>query len=290
MDNFINDVLKNLQSYYDGFVKLIPQLVLAFIVFSVLLFIANRTRSVVNTRLTKRMDDPLLARFLATVIKTTIVLVALLLVLRIVGLGGLATGLLSGAGVGAFVIGFAFKDIGENFLAGILMAFDRPFNVGDTVELDGQTGKVIALNLRNTQIKSFDGKDIFIPNANIVKNPVVNYTIDGFLRYDFNIGLDYGSDVSEACKIILDTLQTIPGILQDQKKPSVSLGSLDSSTFTLTAYYWLDTYDPNVSSGDIKTIAVDKVLTNLEKSGFYMPGDIIEMKPYKGSGEEKKAV
>ena len=88
-------------------------------------------------------------------------MVALLLVLTIIGLGGVATGLLSGAGVGAFVIGFAFKDIGENFLAGILMAFDRPFNVGDTVELGGEKGKVIALNLRNTQVKSFDGIRIF---------------------------------------------------------------------------------------------------------------------------------
>jgi small-conductance mechanosensitive channel len=289
MEKFINDIVANLQTYYDSFVAVLPKLILAFLVFAVLLFIANRTRSVVNTRLTTRMDDPLLARFLGTVAKTAIVIVALLLALQIIGLGGLATGLLSGAGVGAFVIGFAFKDIGENFLAGILMAFDRPFNVGDTVELGGEKGKVVALNLRNTQIKSFDGKDIFIPNANIVKNPVTNYTIDGFLRYDFNIGLDYGSDVSEATKIILETLKDVRGILQEQKPPSVSLGSLDSSTFTLTAYYWLDTYDPEISAGGIKTQAVDKVLTNLEKAGFYMPGDIIEMKPYKGVEAVKKA-
>lgn len=282
MEKFINDIIENLYNYYESFVAVLPKLILALFVFAVLLFVANRTRSVVNTRLSKRMDDPLLARFLGTVAKTLIVIVALFLVLQIIGLGGLATGLLSGAGVGAFVIGFAFKDIGENFLAGILMAFDRPFNVGDTVELGGEKGVVLALNLRNTQIKSFDGKDIFIPNANIVKNPVTNYTIDGFLRYDFNIGLDYGSDVSEASKIILETLKEIPGILQDKKKPSVALGSLDSSTFTLTAYYWLDTYDHEISSGAVKTKAVDKVLTNLEKSGFYMPGDIIEMKTYKG--------
>lgn len=289
MEKFINDLVANLQTYYESFVDVLPKLILAFLVFAVLLFIANRTRSVVNTRLSHRMDDPLLARFLGTVAKTMIVLVALLLVLRIIGLGSLATGLLSGAGVSAFVIGFAFKDIGENFLAGIMMAFDRPFNVGDTVELSGEKGKVVALNLRNTQIKSFDGKDIFIPNANILKNAVTNYTIDGFLRYDFNIGLDYGSDVSEATKIILETLKDVSGILQEQKQPSVSLGSLDSSTFTLTAYYWLDTYDPEISSGAIKTRAVDKVLTNLEKAGFYMPGDIIEMKTYKGVEVEKKA-
>ena len=281
MNNFFNDLTQNLYSYYDSFIDILPKLVLAFVVFSVLLFLANRTRNVVNTRLNRRMDDPLLARFLGTVVKTSIVLVAFLLVLKIIGLGGVAMGLLSGAGVGAFVIGFAFKDIGENFLAGILLAFDRPFNVGDVVELGGEKGKVMTLNLRNTQIKSFDGKDIFIPNANIVKNPVTNYTIDGFMRYEFNIGLDYGSDISEATRIVLNTLKEIPNILQDDKPPSVILGNLDSSTFTLIAYFWLDTYDQEISAGKIRTEAADKVLTNLEKAGFYMPNDIVEMKLYK---------
>ena len=130
----------------------------------------------------------------------------------------------------------------------------------------------------------FDGKDIFIPNANIIKNPVINYTIDGYLRYDFNIGLDYGSDVSQASKIILETMQTIPGILQDIKPPSVMLGSLDASTFTLTAYFWINTYDPDVSAGRVKTQAVDKVITQLNGAGFYLPGNIVEMKSYAGSG------
>ncbi|HAZ24509.1 MAG TPA: mechanosensitive ion channel protein MscS, partial [Algoriphagus sp.] len=102
----------------------------------------------------------------------------------------LVSGLLAGAGITAFVIGFALKDIGENFLAGILLAFKRPFKVGDTVDINGIRGVVLNLNLRDTQIKTPDGKDVFIPNATIIKNPLVNFTIDGFLRYDFIVGLD----------------------------------------------------------------------------------------------------
>jgi small-conductance mechanosensitive channel len=263
-------------------VALLPKLILAIVVFTLLFFIANQTRNFVNKRLSTQMDDPLLARFLARLTKMAINIIGLLFVLKIIGLSDIAAGLITGASVSAIVVGFAFKDIGENFLAGIMLAFNRPFRVGDTVELNGHTGKVIALNLRNTQIKSFDGKDIFIPNANIVKNPVINYTIDGFLRYDFTVGLDYGSDVDKAMKIMMDTLMKVPNLLKDKGKgPSVSYSSLGASSLNLTAYFWIDTEDPKVSAGTVRTEAVDKVLSALDEAGFYMPGDIVEMKNYK---------
>ncbi len=186
MNNLLQDTLENLRSYYDDMVALLPKLALALLVLIALLFIANFIQNFSKDRLSRRMDDPLLARFIARLVGTSVIVLALLMALRIVGLGGVAVGLLSTAGVGAFVVGFAFKDIGENFLAGILLAFNRPFRVGDTVELNGHKGTVVTLNLRDTQIKTFDGKDIFIPNANVVKNAVVNYTIDGFLREDLH--------------------------------------------------------------------------------------------------------
>jgi small-conductance mechanosensitive channel len=106
-----------------------------------------------------------------------------MVVFRFVGLTGVVSGLLAGAGISAFIIGFALKDIGENFLAGILLAFKRPFRVGDLVDIGGIRGTVLILNLRDTQIKTPDGKDVFIPNANIIKNPLVNFTIDGFISF-----------------------------------------------------------------------------------------------------------
>jgi len=163
-----------------------------------------------------------------------------------------------------------------------MLAFHRPFRVGDTVDLDGYTGKVVALNLRNSRIKTFDGKDIFIPNANIIKNPVVNYTMDGFLRYDFTIGLDYGSDVNKAIQVIMKTMQQVSGVLQEEKKISISVSNLGTSTLDLRVYYWLNTFDTTVSSGKVKTQAVQQTLTALTTAGFYLPGNIVEVKNYHG--------
>lgn len=280
MNEFINDLWIHLETYYTELVALLPKLVLAIITFTILFFIANRSRTIVGDRLSKRMDDPLLARFLARMVKMTIVILSLMLVFKIIGLGDIAAGLITGASVSAVVIGFAFKDIGENFLSGIILAFNRPFRVGDTVELDGIKGKVVALDMRTTHMKSFDGKDIYIPNASVIKNPVINYTIDGFMRNEFVIGLDYGSDVDKAIKIILEEMKKIDGALKEKKVPSVHISNLNTSTLDLTVQYWLDTFDTKFPATSVRTKAINNILEALDKAGFYLPGEVVELKNY----------
>lgn len=280
MERVLTDLWNNVQSYYNDFVALLPKLALAILVFTLLYLVANYTRKFAQRRLAERMDDPLLARFLARNIKTAIVLVAMLLVLHIIGLSGVAVGLLSTAGLGAFIIGFAFKDLGENFLAGVTLAFNRPFKIGDVVQLDGMEGSVVSLNLRNTQIKTFDGKDVFIPNANIIKKPVINYTIDGFLRQDIVIGLDYGSDVDRAIQIILGVLRETPDVLQGEKAPTVFVSEPATSTLNLAIYFWIDTYDPEISGLKLKSDVINNVLAALAQAGYYLPADILELKNY----------
>lgn len=280
MDTFFADFMDTLQGYYGSFVSLLPKLILAIIVFTILFFLANRSRNFVNSRLSKQMDDMLLAKFLARLVKITVVLIALLIVLKIVGLTDIATGIITGASVSAIVVGFAFKDIGENLLAGVMLAFNRPFRVGDTVELSGHEGKIVSLNLRDTQIKTFDGKDIYIPNASIVKNPVINYTIDGFLRKEVEFGIAYGSDISKAMQLVLERLNAIPGVLKEEKQPAVMISSLGNSALMIKGFYWLDTFDDAVSGSQVNDEIIKGVLEAMNNAKINMPGDIIELKNY----------
>ncbi|MEK7253794.1 MAG: mechanosensitive ion channel domain-containing protein, partial [Bacteroidota bacterium] len=244
MNGLLQDLLNNIQSYYKGFVDLLPKLALAIIVFTVLLWFANFVKQFSSRRLAQRMDDTTLANFIAKLIGMVMVTGALLLVLRIVGLGDVAVGLLSTAGVGAFVIGFAFKDIGENFLAGIVLAFNRPFRIGDMVELGGIRGRVIVLNLRDTQIKTLDGKDASIPNSAIVKNPVINFTRDGFLRLEFIVKVAYeAGDLDTISEKVLDAIRTVPGVLKEEKSPSALLQDMVGSAVNLRFFFWTDTFD-----------------------------------------------
>lgn len=251
----------------------------AFLLF---VFLSRKSKVFLERRLTKRMDDDLLAKFLAGIFASVVILVGIMVVFRIIGLTSIVSGLLAGAGISAFVIGFALKDIGENFLAGILLAFKRPFRVGDVVDINGLRGQVLSLNLRDTQIKTGNGKDVFIPNSILIKNPLINFTIDGFLRYDFVVGLDYGSDYQGAIDVIKSSLHGIPGIVENRRKVTVRVSEMAESTLNIEINFWVDTLDNTYMDADIKSAAILSVLTSLEKAGYNMPAKIIELKTHKG--------
>ena len=255
---------------------------LALGTFLIFLFLARKSRTLLSRRLIKRMDDDLLANFLAGVFGSIVILIGLLVVFRIIGLTGVISGMLAGAGISAFIIGFALKDIGENFLAGIILAFKRPFRVGDIVDINGMRGQVLTLNLRDTQIKTGDGKDVFIPNGMILKNPLINYTIDGFLRYDFIIGLDYGSDYDSAVDLIKSSIIRVEGVLSGIKEPEVWVVDLAESTLNIQVTFWVDTFERSISDAVVKSKAILEVLTALEKAGFNMPARIVELKNHQG--------
>ena len=255
---------------------------IALLIFVLFLFLSKRLKTLLNRRLVNRMDDDLLANFLANIFGALVILIGLLVVFRVIGLTGMISGMLAGAGISAFVIGFALKDIGENFLAGIILAFKRPFRVGDVVDVNGIKGQVLTLNLRDTQLKTGDGQDIFIPNALIIKNPLINFTIDGFMRYDFIIGLDYGSEYESAMRLVRDVIVEVPGILKDPKKPTVWVTELAESTLNLQVTFWINTFEPRIPDMDVKSAAILKVLVALEKAGFNLPARIVELKNYRG--------
>lgn len=122
--------------------------------------------------------------------------------LNILGFYGLATSILAGGGITAVILGFAFKDIGENFLAGFFMAFSRPFRTGDLIESEGLKGLVQTIELRHTHIRTADECDVYIPSAQLLSKPLFNYTRDGLRRGTFSVGIDYGDDADRACRLI----------------------------------------------------------------------------------------
>jgi len=266
MKEFFSDLVANLESYYNGIVAVTPKILLALLVIVIVWFIASRVKLFADTRLRRRMDDPLLATFIANLLKALLIIAGLFLMFRIIGLTTIASSMLAGAGIGAFVIGFALKDIGENFLAGILLAFKRPFTVGDIVESNGVKGKVISLNLRDTQIKS-DGKDIFIPNALLIKNTLINYNRGGYLLQEFAIGLEYGSDYRRAIVIVKEVIEKQEEIDIDGYENIVVISGVIGTAAQLNVRYWVKT-DDQITDGRIRSEVLIKTLDALHHNGF----------------------
>jgi small-conductance mechanosensitive channel len=268
MQKFFSDLREELFQYYDSLVAFTPKLLMALLVLILVWIVSRQIRRISDSKLKKRMEDPLLAEFLAAMIRFLIILIGLMFALKIVGLGGITAGILAGAGLTAFIIGFALRDIGENFLAGIIMAFKRPFRIGDFVESGLVKGKVVALNLRDTQIKTLDGKDVFIPNANIIKNPLINYTIDGFLRFDFVVGLPGGSDFNNAIKIIEGAVNTVEGVIRRRRKTTANITGMSPGRLDVTVSFWIDTFRVKDTQEKIRSeviLTVQKVLEQQAK-------------------------
>ena len=141
MEEFKTQLYERLESYWDTLIASIPKITIAIIILCVFVLIAIYLGNFLRKRLGKKAKNQLALNFIVRLVKTTLIIMGFILAMHTLGFTGLAGGLLAGAGVGTVVLGFAFKEIGENFLAGFLLVFDSPFQIGDTIELNGNLGK-----------------------------------------------------------------------------------------------------------------------------------------------------
>lgn len=222
-----------------------------------------------------------MARFLAQAIKIILILIAIMIALQVAGLSGIAAGILTAAGGAAIILGFAFQDIGKNFLAGIILAFNRPFRINDTIKIDSMFGKVKALNFRYTHIKTTDGRDIYIPNSDVLTKPVENYTADGFFRLEFVVGIGYENNIEQAKILIKEVLANNTNIIEDDAHESFVIeDELAASTINLKVFFWINTIDYRVTSSVLRGLVIKEVKEALDLNGFNLPADITELKLY----------
>ncbi|MEQ8472367.1 MAG: mechanosensitive ion channel family protein [Marinoscillum sp.] len=265
--------------FYDSLLDHSPSILFGLMALIIFIILGILVRGLVSKRI--RIEDVLLKNFISRTIMVLFIIIGSVIFLNQLGLGKAASGLLAGAGVSAIIIGFAFKDIGENFLAGFFLAFSRPFSIGDIIEVEGIKGMVGSMNFRNTSVRTFDGRDIFIPNAMLIKNPLTNYTRDGLQRHNFLVGIDYGDNIANAIETIKAVLKSENRIPQEgDLEPFVELEEFGTSTVNLRIFYWVNSFNYTDSLAILKTEVMRNVVEGLMKAKFTMPADIIELKIY----------
>ena len=280
-NNTINKIKTATEEYWNEFVSQIPGIIIAIIIIALGILLANFISSLFRKTISKKTHDPLITNFLSKTIKIGLITLVLMLGLKIAGLGSIATGLLTAAGASAVILGFAFKDVGENFISGVILSFNRPFNVNDTVKIGDIFGKVKMMEFRFSKLKTFDGRDVYIPNSDIVKKPVYNYTEDGFYRSDFVVGIDYDDDIDTAKKVIIDAVISTKGVINtDEHQCFVTVDSLGVSTVNLKVIFWTKTKEYKRGTLEIKSDVIKSVKNVIIKNGLNMPADITEIKLY----------
>ncbi|MCG2418683.1 mechanosensitive ion channel family protein [Aequorivita sp. F47161] len=272
---------ESLENYYAEFLKVLPRIALALLVIILGVLLAQLLTNFYKRRFQQKSEDPLMSKFLAQAVKIILIIIAIMLALKVAGLDGIATGLLTAVGGGAIILGFAFQDIGKNFLAGIILAFNRPFNINDTIKVDDIFGKVKELSFRYSHIKTFDGRDIYIPNSDVLTKPVENYTADGFYRVDFTVGIGYEDDIVAAKKVIQEIIDANDELIRDKEHENFVIeDELAASTVNLKVFFWVDTLDYRRASRVLRGLVIRQVKEELFKRGFNLPADIKELKIY----------
>ena len=275
-------LIQSFQDSWNSFVEQIPSLLAAILVIALGIFIANKLTDLSRKFIAGKSTDPLMTNFLIKAIKTVFVIIVIMFGLKVAGLDGIATGVLTAAGASAVILGFAFKDIGENFISGIILSFNRPFNINDTVSIGDIFGRVKSMEFRYTKLKTFDGKDVYIPNSDVIKKPVFNFTEDGYFRMDFMVGIAYENDIDQAKKIILNTMNSHPLSLKDEDRESfVMTDELGVNSVNIKVFFWVAAEDYRRDALMIRSEMIDQVKINLLTNGISMPANIQELKWYK---------
>ena len=199
--------------------------------------VALLTRRIVS----KRTDNPLLRDMIVKATALPIVLIGLYLALRTSGLTRLAATLLGGTGLVGLVLGIAFRDIAENFLASLLISVQRPFRVGDTINVDRYTGLVVSVTTRGTTIMTLEGHYVRIPNSTIYKSTLVNLTTNPKQRGNFTLSIPTDESLAKTQEMVLNVLKQHEAVLEEPE-PLALVERLLRGVAILRVYFWTNVH------------------------------------------------
>ncbi len=204
-------------------------------------------------------------------VRVVIIGIGVVLALEVLNATAAVGAVLGAAGLVGIAIGFAFQNILENYLSGILLSTRNPFEIGDVIEIKGQTGKVALLTARDTVLVTLDGNHLRIPNSMVINSELLNLTRNPLRRFEFMVGVSVDIDLSEARKIGLAALAKNPGVLAEPK-PILLIDNLGDSTVNMKCLAWL-----NQTTHDFyktRSQAIRMVKEAFDDAGLEMPEPI----------------
>ncbi len=263
-----NLVVDKLQTWFELSVQMLPNLLVSamtLLVFALLARLAGRITGRLSLRWSRSRS---LTSLVGTLTRITIFVVGVFVALTAMELDKTVTSLLAGAGILGLAIGFAFQDIVENLISGLILGFRRPFKVGDVISSNGTMGTVRTINLRNTIVENFDGQRVLIPNKKVFNDKLVNYSAHGFRRVEVSVGVEYSADLQQVTAVLRKALLGIDNRRQD-KGVQIVCREFGDSSIDFVARFWIPypgaDYFEALHEGHLA------IKTALDDAGFTIP-------------------
>jgi small conductance mechanosensitive channel len=266
MDAILANLQGVLQTWWESFLTNMPSIIAGVVIFIFSFYAARWLKRVVSRVMARRNADAELTLLIGRLTRWTVITLGLVLALQQAGVD--VTAILTGLGVVGFTVGFALKDISANFVAGIILLFQQPFDLGDTINVQEYTGTVTDIDLRATEMMTFDGLRVMIPNNSILTSVITNYSRLEKRRLVVQVGVGYDNDLQKVEEIALEAIRSLEGVLDDPA-PFVMFDSFGDFAVNMSVYYWYAT--GQIGYFEVTNQGMNVIKTTLEKAGVSTP-------------------
>ena len=227
--------------------------------------------NIISKTFKKTKSDEAMAGFVTSCVKFAIKLIVV--IAAIAALGVNITSIITALGAAGITIGLAMQDSLSNFASGVLILYNRPFVIGDYVEIDGSSGTVKHVELMSTTLTTSDNKEVILPNSRITANKVINYTHLDARRLDMQFPAAYGTDVAAAKQAILNVCENSNYRVTEAAAPVVGINSFGSSAIIFDLRMWIKASDYWDAYYDTQ----EKVLAEFKRCGIEIPFDQLDV-------------
>ncbi|MCB0167124.1 MAG: mechanosensitive ion channel [Anaerolineae bacterium] len=258
MDVNISAALNKINDMINGLIAALPNVVIAAIIFFIFLFTASWIKTLISQVSRRSGLSHSASLLMGRLSRWFIIIFGGLIALSIIIPSFNPGQLIQLLGISSIAIGFAFRDIAQNFLAGILILLTQPFKIGDQIVVGDYEGTVTEIETRATIIKTYDGRRVVIPNAELFTDSVIVNTAHQSRRTEYDVGIGYEDDIEQARQIILDALHHTDGVLSNPA-PDVLTVALDASSVNLRARWWT-----KPQKADVLAVQ-DRVITTIKQ-------------------------
>ncbi len=262
-------LIDQLREILRGSIEALPQIAIALVVIIVAIFVNKLVRFIAEralrkTRLRRSLQE-LISLGISIVIVTTGIMIA-----AVVMFPGLTpSSILAGLGIGSVAIGFAFKDVFENFLAGIIILFRREMRIGDHIECQDIEGEVRHIAMRESHIRQTDGQLVIVPNSVLFKNPVKIRTDEAYRRVEVICGVSYDTDVDAARDVITESVTSCSSVEMDHGPVQVFAQEFGSSSINFEVAWWTGSKPVNIRASRDEVIS--SIKRALDDAGIEIP-------------------
>lgn len=268
MNALITEIQSSLLKLIGDGIQVLPGLILAIAFLFFTRYAANLVQRIVTVTMRRVVRNPSLRSLFVQMCYVGTWIVGII-VASVIAFPDLRLGDVIGLlGLSSVAIGFAFQDIFKNFLAGVLLLLNEPFRLGDQVIVKDFEGTVEEITIRSTQILTYQGERVLIPNSIVFTSPVHVLTALPARRTDLSVGLDYSTPLPNATQVLLHTLKQVEGVLE-KPAPEIDIAGFQDSAIEFVVRYW--TLPQKIYVRQVKTQVIVALKQACDRAGIKIP-------------------